>query len=77
MIHTKIKDSVAEVISKPYVFPTDILDAIKADPTAWKNYKRFPQAYKRIRVAYIDAARKRPKEFEKKAQQFYFKNKRE
>ena len=70
LIHPKIRDSVAEIIHKPYVFPVDILEAIKTDTIAWENYKHFPDAYKRIRIAYIDAARKRPGEFEKRLYSF-------
>ena len=29
------------------------------------NYNAFPDAYKRIRIAYIDTARKRPEEIKK------------
>ena len=52
------------------LFPKDILDAIKANSVAWKNYQTFAGAYKRIRVAYIDGARKRPEIFEKRLANF-------
>ena len=48
----------------------DILNAIQTDTVAWKNYQAFPEGYKRIRIAYIDAARKRPIEFEKRLNNF-------
>lgn len=70
MIHPKIRPSVVELMQAEYVFPQDILAAIQADPAAWKNYQLFPDAYRRIRVAYIDAARKRPLEFEKRLRNF-------
>ena len=35
-----------------------------------ENYQEFSESYKRIRIAYIDAARKRPKEFEKRLKSF-------
>ena len=66
MIHPKVRPSVAEIIEEEYVFPEDILDAVRADEAAWENYQKFTDSYKRIRVAYIDAARKRPQEFEKR-----------
>lgn len=59
-----------EVINTPFVFPEDIIAEIKKDETAWKNYLNFTEPYKRIRVAYIDAARKRPEEFEKRLASF-------
>lgn len=51
MIHPKIRESVLLAIQKPYEFPADILETIRADVTAWKNYENLPEAYKRIRIA--------------------------
>lgn len=70
LIHPKVRPSVEDVITKPFVFPEDILDAIRADDVAWSNYTAFSEPYKRIRVAYIDAARKRPAEFGKRLENF-------
>ena len=75
LIHPKVRPSVAKVIEAEYVFPADILDAIRADEAAWENYQTFTDSYKRIRVAYIDAARKRPKEFQKRLDNFIAKTK--
>ncbi len=49
-----------------FVMPPDILKRLKADKKAWRNFQRFPDTYKRIRVGWIDGARKRPDEFEKR-----------
>ena len=70
MIHPKIRETVKEIISVPFVFPEDILDAIRQDGMAWENFTAFTEPYKRIRVAYIDAARKRPAEFRKRLDHF-------
>ena len=70
MLHPNIRDSVLPLIRAPYIFPDDILDAIKADEVAWKNYEKLSEPYKRIRIAYIDAARKRPDEFKKRMENF-------
>lgn len=70
MIHPKIRPTVAQVIEAEYVFPADILDAIRADSAAWERYREFSEPYKRIRVAYIDAARRRPEEFQKRLRNF-------
>ena len=43
---------------------------IRQDGTVWENYQQFTEPYKRIRVAYIDAARKRPEEFSKRLNSF-------
>ena len=70
LIHPKIRASVEDIINKPFVFPEDIIEAIKRDELAWKNYQAFSESYKRIRIAFIDAARKRPDEFEKRLNNF-------
>ena len=48
----------------------DIIARLKEDKTVWNNYQLFSDAYKRIRIAYIEAARKRPEEFEKQLNNF-------
>ena len=50
--------------------PQDILDALKADAIVWKNFQAFPESYKQIRVGWIDGARKRPEEFQKRLRYF-------
>ena len=70
LIHPKVRESVAELLRAPFVFPEDILQALRQDETAWANSQGFREPYKRIRVAYIDAARKRPAEFRKRLAYF-------
>ena len=70
LIHANIKSEIETLINAPFEFPEDIIDAIKSDETTWQNYLSFSEPYKRIRVAYIDAARKRPDEFEKRLSSF-------
>ena len=70
LLHPKVKASVEELLRRPFVFPEDILDEIRQDPVAWTNYQAFSEPYKRIRVAYIDAARNRPAEFQKRLAHF-------
>ena len=70
LIHPKVREQILPLIQSPYEFPADIIEAIQKDPEAWRNYKHFSEPYKRIRVAYIDAARKRPEEFKKRLEHF-------
>ena len=70
MLHPSVRECVLPLLRTPYVFPTDIVDAIQADAAAWENYEKLSEPYKRIRVAYIDAARKRPDEFKKRLESF-------
>jgi uncharacterized protein YdeI (YjbR/CyaY-like superfamily) len=58
-------------LSEPrLVVARDILEEIKADKEAWATYRKFPAAYKRIRIGFIEGARKRPAEFEKRLRYF-------
>ena len=76
MIHPKVRDDILPIIRTPFVFPEDIIDALKQDDTVWENYQRVSEPYKRIRIAYIDAARKRPEEFQKRLSNFIEKTRR-
>ena len=70
MIHPKLESEIKKIIDEPFVFPKDILAEIKKDKIAWQNYQGFTDSYKRIRIAYIDSARKRPEEFDKRLKSF-------
>jgi uncharacterized protein YdeI (YjbR/CyaY-like superfamily) len=66
----EVEEQVAPILNKPFVFPDDIIESIKKNKQAWENYKNFSPPYQRIRIAYIDSARKRPEEFSKRLQNF-------
>jgi uncharacterized protein YdeI (YjbR/CyaY-like superfamily) len=53
-----------------FQLPDDIRQRLQQDPVVWKNYQKFPQSYKRIRIGWIDGARNRPLEFEKRLKYF-------
>jgi len=53
-----------------FKIPADILQAIRANRKAWKHFRSFSPAYIRIRIAYIDGARRRPAEFRKRLAHF-------
>jgi uncharacterized protein YdeI (YjbR/CyaY-like superfamily) len=53
-----------------FVFPKDILDAVRKDPAAWKHYRKFPLTYRRIRIGWIDNSRSRPEFFRKRLRYF-------
>lgn len=75
MIHPKFKDKIQLALSEPFIFPNDIIDKLKEDKITWMNYLQFSDPYKRIRIAYIEAARRRPEEFEKRLNHFISKTK--
>jgi uncharacterized protein YdeI (YjbR/CyaY-like superfamily) len=66
----EVADSVKDILNEEFVIPPDILKAVKANRQAWKNFQRFSDSYKRIRIAFIDGARKREAEFKKRLRHF-------
>jgi len=62
--------TIGDLIAEPFSIPPDIIQAVKANKEAWKNFKRLSQPYIRIRIAFIDGARSRPQEFNKRLRHF-------
>jgi uncharacterized protein YdeI (YjbR/CyaY-like superfamily) len=75
LLHPSVKETVKYILSEEFVYPKDIIKAIKKDKIAWINFNKYSPSYKRIRVAYIDGARNRPKEFNKRLFNFIEKTK--
>lgn len=48
----------------------DILRLLKKDKKIWENFEKFPESYKRIRIAWIEGARTRPEFFKKRLTYF-------
>jgi uncharacterized protein YdeI (YjbR/CyaY-like superfamily) len=69
-LHPTMVDLSSKILKEKFVFPSDIIEALKDDKEAWKYYQKFSPGYRRIRIAYIDAARKRPEEFAKRLSNF-------
>ncbi|MEW6083913.1 MAG: YdeI/OmpD-associated family protein [Chloroflexota bacterium] len=66
----EVVESLGDILNKEFVIPSDILKAIKANKEAWKNFQKFSDSYKRIRIAFIHGARHRPEEFKKRLRYF-------
>lgn len=66
----EVAENFGDILEKEFKFPPDILKKIKANKEAWNNYQKFSDPYKRIRIAFIDGARKRPEEFQKRMKYF-------
>ena len=58
------------ILQQKFTFSEDIIRSIKVNKLAWKNYNNFSPTYQRIRVAFIEAARRRPDEFQKRLNYF-------
>ena len=63
-------DTVQELLGQDYVFPEDIISTLQEDEITWGHYQSFSWNYRSIRIAYIDSARKRPEEFQKRLTNF-------
>ena len=70
LIHDSIKSEIEQIITVEFLFPKDIIDELKSDETCRNYYNDFSQTYRRIRIAYIESARKRPEEFIKRLNNF-------
>ena len=62
--------AIAHVEKKPGKIPADIEGRLKHDPEIWRNFRRFPASYRRIRIGWIDAARSRRPAFEQRLRYF-------
>jgi len=69
-IMPEVLETLPDLSVEEFEVPADILVAIKANDEAWKNYQGFSAPYMRIRISYIDAARSRPEEFDKRLENF-------
>jgi len=55
---------------QPFRVSKDVEKAIRSEPGAWEHFEGFPESYRRVRIAYIEAARDRPEEFAKRLRNF-------
>jgi len=77
LLHSSVLDTAKKLLAEKYVFPQNIIDAIKSDEAVWENYTKLSDSYIRIRIAYIESAKNRPEEFKKRLLNFIKKTKEE
>jgi hypothetical protein len=66
----EVRETLGDLTEERFDIPEDILKQIKANKEAWKHFQKFSDAYKRIRIGFIEGARNRPEEFEKRLRYF-------
>jgi uncharacterized protein YdeI (YjbR/CyaY-like superfamily) len=66
----EVRETLRDILEEKFEIPADILEAIKTNKEAWKHFQKFSDAYKRIRIGFIEGARNRPKEFNKRLRYF-------
>jgi len=52
----------AEDEDADFAVPPDILKSLKQNEQAWRNFQKLPEAYKRIRIAFIETRKRHGKE---------------
>ncbi len=52
------------------IIAPDVLQALRADKQIWRNFRKFPASYKRIRLGWVEGARNRPEIFRKRLAYF-------
>lgn len=62
--------SLGDIDPEKYVFPADIMKTLRANRRACANFNKYSAPYRRIRIAYIDSARRQPAEFKKRLANF-------
>jgi uncharacterized protein YdeI (YjbR/CyaY-like superfamily) len=66
LVHPNFKKSLQTVADTPFSYPEDILSSIRQNSQAWDHFQSFSEAYKRLRVSSVEAARKDPVLFKKR-----------
>jgi len=66
----EVLESLSEVDLDKFIYPVDIMNSIRENGLAWENFEKYSESYRRIRIAYIDAGRKRPGEYKKRLKNF-------
>lgn len=66
----EVRDTLGDLAEEQFVIPEDILAEIRSNRQAWENFQKFSDAYKRIRIGFIEGARNRPAEFRKRLAYF-------
>ena len=66
----EVRETLGDLDEENFVIPEDILAEIQANKQAWKHFQKFSDAYKRIRIGFIEGARNRPAEFRKRLAYF-------
>ena len=65
-----VRETLGDLAAEKFVISKDILAEIKSNKQAWNHFQKFSAAYKRIRIGFIEGARKRPAEFKKRLSYF-------
>jgi uncharacterized protein YdeI (YjbR/CyaY-like superfamily) len=62
----EVLPSVEAILREPFEAPVDLLAVLNKDPVGSAFFQRCSPPYQRIRIAYVEAARARPEDFQKR-----------
>ncbi|MEJ2103297.1 MAG: YdeI/OmpD-associated family protein [Ignavibacteriaceae bacterium] len=65
-----VKHLIDPLKKEEFKIAPDILKALKKDKNIWKNFVKFPESYKRIRIGWIEGSRTRPDIFNQRLNYF-------
>lgn len=54
-------------LNEEFTIPPDILEPLKANEQAWRNFESFPETYQRIRIAFIESRKRHGEEMFRKS----------
>jgi uncharacterized protein YdeI (YjbR/CyaY-like superfamily) len=69
-VQPEVLAGVRDLLDEKFQIAPDILERIKENRAAWKHFQRFPERYKRVRIAFIEGGRRRPEVFEQRLNYF-------
>jgi uncharacterized protein YdeI (YjbR/CyaY-like superfamily) len=70
LVAEDILAGLSDIDPEKYIFPADIMKALRANRKASAHFRKYSAPYRRTRIAYIDSARHRPAEFRKRLANF-------
>lgn len=70
MVIPSVLATLGGTLDEEFIVPLDILKELQSNRQMWENYQRFSPEYRNIRIGYIEGARKRSEEFEKRLRHF-------
>ncbi|MBI5842073.1 MAG: YdeI/OmpD-associated family protein [Chloroflexi bacterium] len=65
-----VRETLGFLFEEKFQIPADILEALQESEQVWQNFQKFSAAYQRIRIGFIEGARNRPEEFQKRLRYF-------
>jgi len=69
-VRKDVLSGMGEIAPEKYIFPADIMKVLRSKKRVYDHFNKYSAPYRRIRIAYIDSARRRPAEFKKRLANF-------